>query len=85
MQSVMDHCTMLSVCVYNVQSVLDHCAMLYVCVYNHLNHEECTGPLHHSVFQVTYHNLTRAVQLSREEKKPLHTVILWGALDDQSC
>ncbi|XP_076442533.1 selenoprotein N-like isoform X2 [Babylonia areolata] len=34
---------------------------------------------------VSYHNLTRAVQLSREENKPLHAIFLWGALDDQSC
>ncbi|KAL8559590.1 hypothetical protein ACOMHN_008301 [Nucella lapillus] len=34
---------------------------------------------------VTYHNLTRAVQLSQQQNKPVHAIFLWGALDDQSC
>lgn len=34
---------------------------------------------------VTYHNLTKAHQLSQEQNKPMHGVFLWGALDDQSC
>lgn len=35
--------------------------------------------------QVTYHNLTYAVELSKELNRPLHGIFLWGALDDQSC
>lgn len=35
--------------------------------------------------EVTYHNLTSAVKLSKEQNKPLHGIFLWGALDDQSC
>lgn len=35
--------------------------------------------------QVKYYNFTDAVQLAQEEDKLIHCVLLWGALDDQSC
>lgn len=34
---------------------------------------------------VPYHNLTTAAALARQERKMVHSVVLWGNLDDQSC
>ena len=35
--------------------------------------------------QVKYHNLSDALSLAHAEDKLVHSIILWGALDDQSC
>ncbi|KAI8744586.1 selenoprotein N [Biomphalaria glabrata] len=35
--------------------------------------------------KVKYHNLTDAFHLAEKENKLVHTILLWGALDDQSC
>jgi len=35
--------------------------------------------------KVNYHGYREAVQISRQLNKPVHNVVLWGALDDQSC
>ena len=37
------------------------------------------------VSQVPYYNLTEAFTRARAEKKLVHSILLWGALDDQSC
>ncbi|CAN7995538.1 unnamed protein product [Ixodes hexagonus] len=34
---------------------------------------------------VPYHNLTTAAALARQERKMIHSVVLWGNMDDQSC
>ena len=36
-------------------------------------------------FQVKYYNFTDAVRLADKENKLIHCILLWGALDDQSC
>ena len=38
-----------------------------------------------SVFQVPYVDFADAFDTAAEESKLVHTVLLWGALDDQSC
>lgn len=35
--------------------------------------------------QVKYYNFTEAVTVAGQENKLIHCVLLWGALDDQSC
>jgi len=35
--------------------------------------------------KVNYHPFRVAVQLSQQLNKPIHNIVLWGALDDQSC
>lgn len=32
-----------------------------------------------------YYNYTEAYDVAAEENKLIHSIILWGALDDQSC
>ena len=36
-------------------------------------------------FQVPYYNFTDAFHIARAEHKLVHSIMLWGALDDQSC
>ncbi len=38
-----------------------------------------------SLFQVPYHVFADAFSRARAEQKLVHAVVLWGALDDQSC
>lgn len=35
--------------------------------------------------QVQYYNFTETVRKAKEEDKLIHSILLWGALDDQSC
>lgn len=35
--------------------------------------------------EVPYYNFTTAFKKAKEEKKLVHSIILWGVLDDQSC
>lgn len=35
--------------------------------------------------QVPYYNYTEAYSVAADEEKLIHSIILWGALDDQSC
>ncbi|XP_042877521.1 selenoprotein N-like isoform X2 [Penaeus japonicus] len=35
--------------------------------------------------QVEYHNFTEAFIRSSRESRPIHTLLLWGVLEDQSC
>ncbi|KAK7079708.1 skeletal muscle fiber development [Halocaridina rubra] len=35
--------------------------------------------------KVEYHNFTEAYFRGSSEKMPVHTIVLWGVLDDQSC
>lgn len=37
------------------------------------------------VFQVSYVPFQNAVVQAKTEKKLLHHILVWGALDDQSC
>lgn len=36
-------------------------------------------------FQVPYYNFSDAIELARSESRLVHSILLWGALDDQSC
>lgn len=38
-----------------------------------------------SWLQVTYLPFTEAFDRAKAEKKLVHSILLWGALDDQSC
>ena len=35
--------------------------------------------------QVKYYNFTETFEAARQEDKLVHAILLWGALDDQSC
>ncbi|XP_069977343.1 selenoprotein N isoform X2 [Penaeus vannamei] len=35
--------------------------------------------------QVEYHNFTKAFVKGSKEHRPVHTLVLWGVLEDQSC
>lgn len=35
--------------------------------------------------KVQYYNFTETVRKAKEENKLIHSILLWGALDDQSC
>lgn len=35
--------------------------------------------------QVEYYNFTTVFERAREAERPIHSILLWGALDDQSC
>ncbi|KAK3598667.1 hypothetical protein CHS0354_020428 [Potamilus streckersoni] len=35
--------------------------------------------------KVPYYNFTTAIDKARDENKLIHSILLWGALDDQSC
>lgn len=35
--------------------------------------------------KVTYYNFTEAYYMAQKLNKPVHSILLWGALDDQSC
>ena len=37
------------------------------------------------VFQVPYYNFTQVFAEAEKQQKPVHSILLWGALDDQSC
>ena len=41
--------------------------------------------LHIWLFQVVYHSYLDAFKLAKAEDKLVHFIMLWGALDDQSC
>lgn len=38
-----------------------------------------------ALFQVSYLPFSEAFERAEEEKKLVHSILLWGALDDQSC
>lgn len=35
--------------------------------------------------QIVYHNFTDAFEVAKKERRLVHHILLWGALDDQSC
>ena len=37
------------------------------------------------LFQVKYHSYLDAFKVAKAEDKLVHFIMLWGALDDQSC
>ena len=39
----------------------------------------------HSTFQVPYLTFQDAITRAKAEDKLVHHILLWGALDDQSC
>lgn len=43
--------------------------------------------LYYSYFllQIVYYNFTDAFEVAKKENRLVHHIILWGALDDQSC
>lgn len=38
-----------------------------------------------ALFQVSYLPFSEAFERAEAEKKLVHSILLWGALDDQSC
>lgn len=45
----------------------------------------CYFLTHLSCLQVSYLPFTQAFERAKAEKKLVHSILLWGALDDQSC
>lgn len=43
--------------------------------------------LYYSYFllQIVYYNFTDAFEVAKKENRLVHHILLWGALDDQSC
>ncbi|XP_042219423.1 selenoprotein N-like isoform X2 [Homarus americanus] len=43
------------------------------------------GKTFYKYMQVEYHNFTEAYSVASSERQPIHSVVLWGVLADQSC
>ena len=41
--------------------------------------------MHSAVLQVMYKPFLEALEEARAQSKLVHSVLLWGSLDDQSC
>lgn len=53
-----------------------------------ITHEKAHDLLEKELYrykQVEYHNFTKAFVKGSEEHRPVHTLVLWGVLEDQSC
>lgn len=37
------------------------------------------------LLQIVYYNFTDAFEVAKKENRLVHHILLWGALDDQSC
>lgn len=37
------------------------------------------------LLQIVYYNFTEAFEVAKKENRLVHHILLWGALDDQSC
>lgn len=76
----------MEVALYPFKKVNIHIAYVFPCVWH-----EAFGWLVHSVVshrspaQVSYLPFSEAFERAEAERKLVHSILLWGALDDQSC